>query len=205
VGLDDDLAAYYDAEARSGSRVAARGFRVALREEFADVVRAEGRRRVIDVGAGPGVDTMGWVADGFETVGVDLGVENCGIAARSGLAAVAGSLYHLPFATASFDALWTMSTFVHVPLDRRDEALAEMVRVLKPNSPMGIGTWGGRDFEGVPEFGEFRPYRFFALAAHDRWQSMLSRHGTVEQFRTFEPTDPSGWEYQFAVLATLNA
>jgi len=202
VGIDDDLTAYYDAEARSGSRVAPRGFRVELRERFAELVRAEGRRRVVDVGAGPGVDTVGWVADGFDTVAIDLGIENCGVAVRRGLTAVAASLYETPFATSSFDALWTMSTFVHVPMDRSDDALGEMVRVLRPGSPMGIGTWGGRDFEGVPEFGELRPYRFFSLASHDHWQSTLARHGTVEQFQTFAPTDPSGWEYQFAVVRT---
>jgi len=202
VGLDEDLTAYYDAEARTGLRVEPRGFRIELRARFADLVRSEGRRRVIDVGAGPGVDTRVWEADGFDTVAVDLGVENCGVAVERGLTAVAASLYHLPFAAGHFDSLWTMSTFVHVPLDRSDEALTELVRVLQPGAPMGIGTWGGRDFEGVPEFGELRPYRFFSLATHDRWQSTLARHGTVEQFLTFAPTDPSGWEYQFAIVRT---
>jgi len=202
VGLDEDLTAYYDAEAREGGRVEPRGFRVELRGRFVEFVKAERRRRVIDVGAGPGVDTVAWVADGFDAVAVDLGVENCGVATRRGLAAVNASLYELPFAAGQFDALWTMSTFVHVPLERSDEALAELVRVLQPGAPMGIGTSGGRDFEGVPEFGELRPYRFFSLASHDRWQSTLARHGTVEQFLTFAPTDPSGWEYQFAVVRT---
>ena len=202
MGLDEDLTAYYDAEARTGGRVEARGFRVELRTRFVEVVTAEERRRVIDVGAGPGVDTMAWVTDGFDTVGLDLGFENCRVAAGRGLTAVAGSLYDLPFATARFDALWTMSTFVHVPLDRSDQALREMVRVLRPGSPIGIGTWGGRDFEGVPEFGELRPYRFFSLASHDTWQSVLARHGTVEQFLTFAPADRSGWEYQFAIVRT---
>ncbi|MGB0112081.1 MAG: class I SAM-dependent methyltransferase [Ilumatobacteraceae bacterium] len=198
--MEDDLTAYYDAEARAGTRVDPRGFRVELQEQFAASVRAEARVRIIDVGAGPGVDTALWAADGFDVTGVDLGVENCFAAARRGLQAVPASLYELPFASGSFDALWTMSTFVHVPHDRFDDAIGEMLRVLRPGAPLGIGTWGGRDFEGVPEFGEFRPYRFFSLADHERWRAMLGAHGDLERFETFPPTDPSGWEYQFAVL-----
>ena len=78
-----------------------------------------------------------------------------------------------------------MSTFVHVPHERFDEAITEMLRVVEPGAPLGIGTWGGLDFEGVPEFGELRPYRFFSLASHDRWREMLARHAEVELFETY--------------------
>jgi len=29
---------------------------------------------------------------------------------------------------------------------------------------------------------------------------MLERRGSLERFETFPPTQPSGWEYQYAVL-----
>ena len=95
-----------------------------------------------------------------------------------------------------------MSTFVHVPHARFDEAITEMIRVVRPGGLLGIGTWGGRDFEGHPEFGDIRPYRFVSLAAHDRWRTMLEAHATVTDFQTFESDNPSGWEYQFASLQT---
>lgn len=199
MDLDADLRAYYDAEARDGRRSGHSGFRVGLRERYATTLHAEGRRRVVDVGAGPGIDTAGWVADGFAAVGIDLAFENCRVAARRGLAAITASLYAIPVADATFDALWTMSTFVHVPLDRKDEALAEMIRTVAPGGPLGIGTWGGKDFDGVHEFGELRPFRFFSLMSHDRWRTVLAGHGDVERFETFADTR-SDWEYQFAVL-----
>ena len=198
--LDADLIAYYDAEAGAGARTRHGDMRAQLRSGFAALLAQEGRRSVVDVGAGPGLDTIEWRDDGFDAVGVDLAPAN-GVAMRSrGLTAVTASLYALPVRTDAFHALWTMSTFVHVPHDRFDEAMSELVRVVTPGAPLGIGTWGGLDFEGVPGFGEFRPYRFFSLATHDRWREMLERHGTVERFETFADTRPSGWEYQFAVL-----
>lgn len=198
--LDSDLIDYYEAEARSGRRSVHGQFRADLRRTFADRLRGERRKHLLDVGAGPGLDTMAWYDDGFDVVGVDLAHANVARMHEHNLPAVTGSLYHLPFRTGTFEVLWTMSTFVHVPHDRFDDAIGEMLRVVRPGGLLGIGTWGGIDFEGVPEFGDLRPFRFFSLAAHDRWRSMLASHGDVEAFETYDPGDEHGWHYQFAVL-----
>ncbi len=197
---DADLIAYYEAEARGGHRSAYGDRRVELRGRFAELLRGERISTLLDVGAGPGLDTKRWHADGFRVVGLDLTHANIERMRAAGLTGVTGSLYELPFRAGAFDALWTMSTFVHVPHDRFDEAITEMLRVVVPGAPLGIGTWGGLDFEGVPEFGELRPYRFFSLASHDRWREMLARHAEVELFETSESTGGQGWEYQFAVV-----
>ena len=200
MALDADLIAYYDAEARGGHRSAYGDLRVELRRRFAELLRAEAIRTLFDVGAGPGLDTVRWDADGFRVVGLDLAHANVQRMSDVGLTSVTGSLYQLPFRSATFDALWTMSTFVHVPHKRFDEAMTEMLRVVEPGAPLGIGTWGGLDFEGVPEFGELPPFRFFSLASHDRWREMLERHAEVELFETYDSTGGHGWEYQFAVM-----
>jgi SAM-dependent methyltransferase len=200
MGLDADLTAYYDAEALAGVRGELDAMRLDIRERFVELVRREGRRRLVDVGAGPGIDAVTLQRRGFDVVGVDLAPSNVAVMRVRGALGAAGSLYALPFADGVFDALWTMSTFVHVPHDRFDEAMLEFLRVVVPGAPLAIGTWGGHDFEGVPEFGELRPYRFFSLASHDRWRSMLERHGHLESFETFAPTQSGGWEYQYAVL-----
>lgn len=200
MGLDADLIAYYDAEARAGLRIEHAPMRVSLRQRFTEQLQHEQRRHLVDVGAGPGLDTIEFHTDGFDIVGVDIAPANAEAIHEHGLAGVAGSLYALPFPAATFDALWTMSTFVHIPHDRFDEAITELLRVVTPGAPLAIGTWGGRDFEGIPEFGELRPYRFFSLASHDRWRTMLEHHGHLEHFETFPPTQPSGWEYQYAIL-----
>ena len=203
MGLDADLISYYEAEARGGHRVALGEMRTSLRREFAATLRAEGRTHLVDVGAGPGLDTVQWCSDGFGAVGLDLAHANVECMRDQGLAGVTGSLYQLPFRHGGFEALWTMSAVVHVPDRHLDGVLAELVRVVEPAGLVGIGTWGGRDYEGAPEVGEIRPYRFFSLRSHDRWRSILERHGDVETFRTFEPHATSGWEYQFATVRTL--
>lgn len=200
VVLDADLMAYYEAEAARRLRGKSGSQRDGLYATFRDLLRSEGRSRLVDVGAGPGTDTVRWQDDGFDVIGVDLAHGNVVRMRDQGVPGVVASLYQLPLPRGMFEALWTMSTFVHVPDARLDEAISELVRVVDPGSPLGIGTWGGMDFEGVPEFGELRPYRFFALRSHDRWRDLLAAHGSVEQFHSFDATGTHGWEYQFAVL-----
>lgn len=202
MGVEADLISYYEAEARGRHRVGHGDLRHTLRQRFAEVVREEGRGSLVDVGSGPGLDTEAWHRDGFQAVGVDLAHANVELLCEQGLVGVTGSLYCLPFRTASFDALWTMSTFVHVPDDRFDEAINSLMRVVRPGAPLGVGTWGGMDFEGVREFGELRPYRFFSLRSHDRWRRMLDECAGLETFETFESSGSHGWEYQFAVIRT---
>jgi len=200
VDLDASLRAYYDAEAATGRRTELGPLRELLHDRFAERLRSESRRRLLDVGAGPGLDTLRWRDAGFGAVGLDLAPANVTAMRRRGLPAVVGSLYHLPVGDAACPAVWTMSTLVHVPRTRVDEALGELARVTAPGGLLAIGTWGGLDFEGVSESGDLLPFRFFALSDHDTWRRCLARHGVVEEFETFTPTNDVGWEYQFAVV-----
>lgn len=111
-----------------------------------------------------------------------------------------GSVYTLPFRSGSFDAVWAMSTLVHVPDDGFDHAVDELFRVVRSGGAVAVGTWGGFDFEGISEHGDIRPYRFFALRSHERFEAMLARHGTIDRYETMAPVPGSRWEYQFAVL-----
>lgn len=198
--LDADLIAYYDEEARRQTRVGHSPLRTQLRERFIELLRAETRTTVLDVGSGPGLDSVGFARRGVAVTGIDLAPANAARMADAGVTGVAGSLYDLPFRDAEFDALWTMSTFVHVPDDRFDDALGELLRVVRKGAPVGIGTWGGFDWEGTSDIDTIVPARFFSLARHDRMRSMLAGHATVESFDTWHPNPDNDWEYQFAVL-----
>lgn len=199
-GLDDDLIAYYEQEAALGRRTGHGPHRAAIFGSFVALLRAEGRRSVVDVGAGPGLDVGHFHDAGFDTVGVDLTPGNVAEMSSRGLVGICGSIYAPPLASASFDAVWCMSTLVHVPDDRFGEALAGLIALARPGAPVAIGTWGGFDFEGISEHGDLRPYRFFALRNHERFAAMLAEHATVEHVETMVVEPGSRWEYQFAVV-----
>jgi ubiquinone/menaquinone biosynthesis C-methylase UbiE len=79
----------------------------------------------------------------------------------AGVDAHVGSVLDLPFADGSFDAVWTMSTLLHVPDESIDRALTELVRVCWPGGPLAIGVWAGDDVEGPLRLGDLDAPRFF--------------------------------------------
>ena len=198
--LDRDLTAYYAEEARLCRRTSHSAWRFEVLDRFAEQFAHEDRQTVADVGAGPGVDTRAWVERGFDAVAVDLTHANSVIGNGNGHAAITGSIHSLPLRSEWFDAVWSMSTFVHVPMDETQAAVGELLRIARPGAPVVIGTWGGVDHEGVIELGDIVPYRFFSLATHDRWRELLATCAPVDTFEVVRPDDPLGWEYQVAVL-----
>ena len=197
--LEGRLADYYDREGRVRAAMPLDPGRVEGRDAFVKLLHREKRQRLIDVGSGPGRDTVAFAANGFTTTAVDRSIGHTQLAAAAGLTAVQATLLALPFPPATFDAGWTMSTLVHVPDDRWDVALAEITSVLKPGAPLAIGLWGGLDDERWHPPRGGLPSRFFSLRSHGRAQALCRRHGELESFVTW-PEGHGEWEYQFAVL-----
>jgi SAM-dependent methyltransferase len=201
VSIERDLSEYYEREAAAGVRAAmgSRGRRDDLRSVFVELLVREGRESIVEVGSGPGTDAASFVNAGVAYAGFDLAVGNARLGHTAGLVIVPASLFAPPFRPHSFDAGWTMSTFLHVPDDQFNEAVAATTSLLRPGSPLAIGLWGGRDLEFINDTDHFEPPRFFSHRSDDRAQTMLGAHGTVESFEAW-PTDVGGWSYQFIVL-----
>jgi SAM-dependent methyltransferase len=197
-----DLAAYYEDEAEARLERSIDPERIAHRVRFVDRCLAEGIGSILDVGMGPGRDALAIRSTGLRAVGLDLAHESARLALRDGVPALQGSLHHLPVRSGSFDAVWTMSTLVHVPDERFDEAVAELARAVRSGGLIAVGLWGGRDREGVIDFESGRAGRFFSLRTHERARRMLGVHGDVVEFDTWDGAGSHGWEYQFAVLRT---
>ncbi|MGK0274524.1 MAG: SAM-dependent methyltransferase [Ilumatobacter sp.] len=201
VPIEQDLSACYDREAAAGERVAmgSRGRRDDLRADFIKLLLAEDRRTVIDVGSGPGGDIAAFSAAGVDCVGLDLSMGNAQAARTAGPTVVPASLFLPPFRPASFDAGWTMSTLLHVPDQRFDEAIRAITSLLAPGSPLAIGLWGGLDRENGKLDDHFGPPRFFSSRTDHRIQRMLGGHGLIESFDSWPHAGGEG-RYQFAIL-----
>ena len=197
--LEADLAAYYDQEAGERAERDLQPRRVEQRAAFLDLLVAENRTQLVEIGTGPGVDAQAFLARGLDVSGVDLSAEHVRRARQVGVDAVVGSVLDLPYADGSFEAGWTMSTLLHLPDTHLDTALAEIVRVLAPGAPVAVGVWGGPDWEGPSHRDRFRPPRFFSLRSHERWRAALERHASVAEWDTWT-MDGQPWAYQWAVL-----
>lgn len=199
MGVEDQLAAYYEAEAAAEGRPEPSELRTSIRTGFVDLLVAESRTSVVEIGAGPGRDAHAFVEAGIDYIGFDLAVGNARLAHEHGVTVIPGSLFDPPLRPASFASAWTMSTLLHVPDSRFDDAMTAIMSLVSSGAPVGLGVWGGQDREFVNESDRFDPPRFYSHRSDERLQQMLGRHGDVERFDSWV-TDVEGWEYQFAVV-----
>lgn len=199
--MDDvvgDLRSYYDQDAHRRAGRELHGPRLEYRARFLGALGSS-PLSVLEVGCGPGKDAQAFVAAGHRYVGLDLSMVHARYTIDAGAPSLQGSLMSLPVSGDTLDAVWSMSTYMHVPDTDIQAALAELRRVVRPGGLIGIGTWGGVGAEVMAEDREFDPPRFFALRHHDLMRSYYESLGQIEHDETLPPgTD--GWEYLFVIL-----
>ena len=126
-----------------------------VRDRLIAALALSGNERVLDAGCGRGLALIGCakkLAAG-KAVGIDLwaakdlsnnnpeatraNASTEGVADR--VEVKTGDITRLPFADASFDAVISMTVIHNIPSrEQRDQALSELVRVLKPGGRMAI-------------------------------------------------------------------
>ena len=201
--MDDvvaDLRDYYDQDAHRRAGRDLHGVRLGYRQRFFEHL-GPSPATVFEVGCGPGKDGAAFVAEGHRYVGLDLSVVHARYTRDAVGSAMQGSLLALPVASGAADAVWTMSTYMHVPTPSIEAAVAELARVVRPGGFVGIGTWGGTGEERVLDEDQFDPPRFFALRHHDVMRELYRAHGTIEHEEILLPTSATdNWEYLFVIL-----
>jgi ubiquinone/menaquinone biosynthesis C-methylase UbiE len=120
--------------------------------DLVDLVGVEAGDRVLDVGTGTGAAA----AAASETsqpgvlVGVDPSVPMLRLArVRAPLEPVGARAPGLPFPAQAFDVVVANLVVSHFP--RYDDALADMVRVLRPGGRLGVTAWGALDDGAVDD------------------------------------------------------
>jgi len=173
--------------------------RVAERAEFVAQLQREGRTVLLEVGCGAGHDVAAFVAAGLYPVAIDLAHAHALLACANGAGAAQGMLPSLPVRPQSVDAVWCMSTLLHIPDADLGASLNALSAAVVPGGLMAVGLWGGHDRELLGEFDSIEPRRYFRLRTHEQVKSWLEPIGTITQFVTW-PDHRSDWVYQFAVV-----
>jgi SAM-dependent methyltransferase len=142
--------------------------------------------RVLDVGCGP--KSRLWRA-AVQPIGLDRSVTYLAHFRRAGQPAVAASSSLLPFANASFDAVWCFAMLHHVPDDAARTSIQELLRVTRPGGYVVVHDWN------LPESAWRRPGAWALLRA-DRGRFMRKR----EQFLALLPRR-GDWSSQSGIFS----
>jgi SAM-dependent methyltransferase len=129
------------------------------REAFLKVLLDDGCNSLLEIGAGPGKDSLFFKEQGFEVVCTDLSPEMVRVCTDRGLDAHVMDYYEMDFADATFDAVYAMNCLLHLPKNQLGNVLEEIRRVLKPQGVFYMGVYGGQDSERIWELDSYEPKR----------------------------------------------
>ena len=204
LAIERDTARYYDAEQGRECRPLDPR-RIAVRDRFIEAVHADGRERAtLEIGTGPGRDALALIDAGVPVIGVDLSLGHAVRASAAGVTMTVASARALPIASNSIDALWSMSTLMHIPDVAIEAAMLEIARILAPGATVAVGVWGGPDVEHFSEVDPTSPAtgrRLFSRRSENRWRSLLEVVGRIDEFEVWDDsTDDSAFRYHVAFL-----
>lgn len=142
-------------------------WKIAERQEFLTLLRAEDKRTLLEIGAGPGHFSAWFRDQGLDVTCTDLSPEMVALCRAKGLRAHVMDFLHLDFPPASFDAVFALNCLLHVPGADLDRVLAAVHRLLRPGGLFFYGVYGGYPFEGIFPDDQHEPKRYFVFYPDD--------------------------------------
>ncbi|GAB4054203.1 class I SAM-dependent methyltransferase [Catellatospora paridis] len=175
-------------------------WRVAERAAFEARLRAEGRRSLLEIGAGTGQDSRFFMDAGYEVVAVDLSPEMVARCRAKGVDARVAHFLDLGLPEESTDAVYALNCLLHVPDADLPAVLDNIRRVLRPGGLFYLGVWGGRHHEGDIDTDRHEPRRFFAWRTDEALLAYARGSFEVEDFHVV-----GVGEFQFQSLTLRRA
>lgn len=170
-----DLRAAYDRKAAERDAKAPQDWKRAERDVFLKLLREQEARSLLDLGAGPGHDSLYFQQQGLDVTAVDLSPAMVDLCRAKGVRAEVMDIAALGYADGAFDAVYTMNCLLHVPKNELRPILREIDRVLAPNGLVYVGLHGGHDQDGVWAEDTYEPKRFFAFYSDEGLRLTLAQ------------------------------
>lgn len=198
--LRRDLQRAYDTRAaeREGRTLA--DWKQAQRADFLSRLRFEGRRRLLEIGAGPGHDSAYFLDQGLLVTSIDLSAEMARRCALKGLNAAVMDSAALAFRPGVFAAAYSMNCLLHLPKRELPAALAGIARVLEPGALFYLGVYGGIEREGTWAEDVYEPKRLFSFYEDAHLQAVVGQVFAVEAFTPVPIGDPDARVHFQAML-----
>lgn len=179
---------------------------------FTGLLPAGERPRLLDLGCGPGRDTLYFGQQGYPVVGADLSAGMLAEAARRVPQGrfVQADMRSLPFTAHSFGGIWASASLLHLPRPDAAIALAEMVRVLAPGGALFLGVKRGVDASWRGHEGEELRFFFTYYLPSEIWNKVVGAGFEVQAIAEntsstrIEPDgQPVRWINLYALKPTL--
>jgi SAM-dependent methyltransferase len=179
----DDLRDAYDRKAEERDNKETSPWKLEERQRFLALLQEEGKRSLLEIGAGTGACGKFFQDSGLEVIVTDLSPENAKLCRQKGLTAYEMDFLHLDFSPHSFDAVHALNCLLHVPKKDLPEVLQAIRTLLKLGGLFYLGMYGGKEFEGVYSEDHYEPKRFFSFHSDKQLETVSTRFFELVDFR----------------------
>jgi cyclopropane fatty-acyl-phospholipid synthase-like methyltransferase len=163
------------------------------RNKFLNLLREEGKKTILEIGAGNGRDSRFFIDNGFQVVATDLSDEMVKICRTKEIEAYEIDYYNLSQINKTFEGIWSMNCLLHVKKADLETVLVEIDKVLSPSGLLFIGIYGGEDSEGIWEEDIYTPHRFFSFYSDKKIRDIVVKYFDLVSFGIIE----TGGKYHF--------
>jgi len=138
-----------DAQRRDSAEGKRDQWKLDVRQQFVNLLKKEGKKTVLELGSGAGLDAKFFQDSGFEVLATDLSDEMTKMCKKRGLDARVLDLYDLAPLGKTFDAIFSLNVLLHVPRKDLDLVLHNIHKFLNNNGVFFYGVYGGTDDEKI--------------------------------------------------------
>ena len=181
-----DLRTSYNRSAEARDQAARQAWKVRERANFLHLLQVENKKRLLEIGAGPGWDSLFFQESGLIVTATDLSPEMVRLCRKKGLMGHSMSFDQLDFPQ-SFDAIYALNCLLHVPKKEMPIILQRLQTLLKPGGLFYMGVYGGEDYEGIYEDDFQEPKRFFSFYTNEHIQTDVGQFFELVYFQDIHP------------------
>ncbi len=170
------------------------------RQRFLNLLNAEGKTRLIDIGSGTGIHGNFFQEQGIDVTCVDISPANVEKCKEKEQESYVLDVMDLTSIGQLFDCAFALNSLLHIPTSQLSLTLSNIRDVLKPDSLFFWGQYGGEYREGIYAEDNYEPKRFFSLLDDTQIQEKASRLFTIEDFATVNIKDITPLYFQSLIL-----
>lgn len=188
----NDLCETYNKYAQERDSSIHQDWKIGERERFLLAMQRENKSTLLEIGAGPGRDSLFFQDQGFSVTCIDLSPAMVELCKLKGLNARVMDMTEINLPDNSFDAVYTMNSLLHLPKDEFKDVLLRIISLLRTEGLFFLGMYGGYDFEGISEKDTYTPKRFFSFFDDEHLQEEIVKVFDILEFNRIitEPGNP---------------
>lgn len=195
-----DLRVAYNRKAEERDQSELADWKIEERQKFFSLLQQEGKKKLLEVGAGTGRDSKFFQDNGLEVISTDLSPEMVRLCQAKGLTAYVMDFLHLDFPAASFDAIYALNCLLHVPKSDLSAVLQSLQNLLKPFGLFYMGLYGGIEREGSWKDDQHEPKRFFSFYTDDNMQQIVKAYFELLYFQPIAVPREDNIHFQSMIL-----